>query len=350
MHSTTNSNGFSARLGPSNPESFTSDATSHEHGEPQIIAESRKLRDVLTQAEMVAATDCTVLLQGETGTGKEVVAELIHNRSPRRDQALIKVNCAAIPSGLLESELFGHERGAFTGAMAQRLGRFELADKGTLFLDEVGDIPLELQPKLLRVLQEQQFERLGGTRTLHTHVRLIAATHRNLAQMVEVGEFRVDLLYRLNVFPITLPPLRERAEDIPSLARYFTNKYADQFHKQIDAIPTPAMDSLVNYSWPGNIRELQNFIERSVILSRGSVLDPPVQELIRLNHEVPAQPVTLKDAERAHILRTLEKTNGQLAGAAVLLGIPRSTLFYRIRRLGITLPRHKARKLAAQAS
>jgi formate hydrogenlyase transcriptional activator len=335
MHSSVNSN--------------ISYLNSNPHSEPQIIAESRKLRDVLTQVEMVAPTDCTVLLQGETGTGKEVVAELIHNRSPRREQPLIKVNCAAIPAGLLESELFGHERGAFTGAMAQRLGRFELADKGTLFLDEVGDIPLELQPKLLRVLQEQQFERLGGTRTVHTHVRLIAATHRNLARMVDEGKFRADLLYRLNVFPITLPPLRERAEDIPHLVRHFTSKYADQFHKDIDSIPSAAMDSLLNYSWPGNIRELQNFIERSVILSRGSVLDPPVNELIRLNHEVPAEPVTLKDAERAHILRTLEKTSGQLAGAAVLLGIPRSTLFYRIRRLGITLPRHKTRKIIAQA-
>lgn len=334
MHSSANSN--------------MSDLTST-HSEPEIIAESRKLRDVLTQVEMVAPTDCTVLLQGETGTGKEVVAELIHNRSPRREQPLIKVNCAAIPGGLLESELFGHERGAFTGALAQRLGRFELADKGTLFLDEVGDIPLELQPKLLRVLQEQQFERLGGIRTVHTHVRLIAATHRNLPQMVDEGKFRTDLLYRLNVFPVTLPPLRERAEDIPHLVRHFTNKYADQFHKHIASIPSAAMDSLLNYSWPGNIRELQNFIERSVILSRGSVLDPPVNELIRLNHEVPAEPVTMKDAERAHILRTLEKTSGQLAGAAVLLGIPRSTLFYRIRRLGITLPRHKTRKVIAQA-
>jgi formate hydrogenlyase transcriptional activator len=343
MYSTTNSNELISQPEPINR------STSNRPVEPKIIAESRKLRDVLIQAEMVASTDCTVLLQGETGTGKEVVAELIHNRSPRRDQALIKVNCAAIPGGLLESELFGHERGAFTGATAQRLGRFELADKGTLFLDEVGDIPLELQPKLLRVLQEQQFERLGGTRTVQTHVRLIAATHRNLVQMVDEGKFRVDLLYRLNVFPVTIPPLRERAEDIPFLVRHFTSKYAHQFNKQIDTIPSPAMDSLVNYSWPGNIRELQNFVERSVILSRGTVLDPPVNELIHLNHEVPAEPVTLKDAERAHILRTLDKTNGQLAGAAALLGIPRSTLFYRIRRLGIILPRHKARKGGASS-
>jgi formate hydrogenlyase transcriptional activator len=264
---------------------------------------------------------------------------------------LVKVNCAAIPSGLLESELFGHERGAFTGATAQRLGRFELADKGTLFLDEVGDIPLELQPKLLRVLQEQAFERLGGTRTIRTHVRLIAATHRNIEKLVDEEKFRVDLLYRLNVFPIHLPPLRERVEDIPHLIRQFTNKYARQFNRQIDTIPPCAMEALMNYSWPGNIRELQNFIERAVILSRGRALDLPVGELVRLTCEVPAEPVTLKDAERAHILRTLEKTNGQLAGAAVLLGIPRSTLFYRIRRLGITLPRsHKARKATAAAN
>ena len=350
MHSTVNPNGLLFRNRPIE-ESFTSGLTSDRLSEPEIVAESRKLRDVLMQVDMVAPTDCAVLLQGETGTGKEVIAEIIHNRSPRRDQALIKVNCAAIPGGLLESELFGHERGAFTGAMAQRLGRFELADKGTLFLDEVGDIPLELQPKLLRVLQEQEFERLGGTRTIHTHVRVIAATHRNLDEMVNEGKFRLDLLYRLNVFPITIPPLRERTEDIPFLVRHFANKYASQFNKQIESIPPAAMESLANYSWPGNIRELQNFVERAVIMSRGPVLDLPVKELTLLNREVRAEPVTLKDAERAHILRTLEKTNGQLSGAAVLLGIPRSTLFYRIRRLGITLPRHKARSVSiAQAS
>jgi formate hydrogenlyase transcriptional activator len=326
------------------------DKTSSAHAEPEIIVESRKLRDVLAQVEMVAPTDCTVLLQGETGTGKEVIAEMIHNHSPRRREALIRVNCAAIPSGLLESELFGHERGAFTGAMALRLGRFELADKGTLFLDEVGDIPLELQPKLLRVLQEQEFERLGGTRTVQTHVRLIAATHRNLAKMADEGTFRMDLLYRLNVFPVMIPPLRERVEDIPCLVRHFTSKYADKFNKQIDTIPPAAMDCLMNYSWPGNIRELQNVVERAVILSPGPILDLPVKELMALNREVPAEPVTMKDAERAHILRTLAKTNGQLAGAAALLEVPRSTLFYRLRRLGITLPRsHKRPILAAKA-
>ena len=328
-------------------ERFSASRASLGHGEQEIIAESRKLREVLSLGEMVAATDCTVLVQGDTGTGKELIAGLIHNHSPRRQHALIKLNCAAIPLGLLESELFGHERGAFTGAMAQRLGRFELADKGSLFLDEVGDIPMELQPKLLRVLQEKEFERLGGTRTIQTNVRLIAATHRNLAQMVEEGTFRQDLFYRLSVFPITVPALRDRPEDIPHLVWHYTNKYARQFNRQIESIPVAVMESMVNYSWPGNIRELQNFIERAVILSQGSVLDPPVRELIRLNHHVPVEPITLRDVERAHILRTLEKTNGQLAGAAVLLGIPRSTLFYRIRRLGIVLPGHKPRTATA---
>jgi formate hydrogenlyase transcriptional activator len=328
-------------------ERFSASRASLGHGEQEIIAESRKLREVLSLAEMVAATDCTVLVQGDTGTGKELIARLIHNHSPRRQHTLIKLNCAAIPLGLLESELFGHERGAFTGAMAQRLGRFELADKGSLFLDEVGDIPMELQPKLLRVLQEKEFERLGGTRTMQTNVRLIAATHRNLAHMVEEGKFRQDLFYRLNVFPITVPPLRDRPEDIPHLVWHYTNKYSQQFNRQIETIPAAAMESMVSYSWPGNIRELQNFIERAVILSRDSVLEPPVSELIRLNHKEPTEPITLKDAERAHILRTLEKTNGQLAGAAVLLAIPRSTLFYRIRRLGIVLPGHKSRRATA---
>src|SRR3984957_15785633 len=329
------------------PERFTPNRASLGRGEQEIIAESRTLKEVLSQAEVVAATNCTVIIQGDTGTGKELIAGFIHNHSPRRQQALIKVNCAAIPLGLLESELFGHERGAFTGAMAQRLGRFELADKGLLFLDEIGDIPMELQPKLLRVLQEQEFERLGGTRTIRTNVRLIAATHRNLAEMVEKGTFRQDLFYRLSVFPLTVPALRERPEDIPHLVWHYTNTYARQFNRQIESIPVAAMESMVDYSWPGNIRELQNFIERAVILSRGSLLEPPVSELIRLNHKEPTEPITLRDAERAHILRTLEKTNGQLAGAAVLLGIPRSTLFYRVRRLGFTLPSHKSRKATA---
>ena len=317
---------------------------------PEIIAGSRRIRDVLAQAEAVAPTDCAVLLQGETGTGKEVIAEFIHLNSPRRGYALIKVNCAAIPSGLLESELFGHERGAFTGAVGQRIGRFEMADHGTLFLDEVGDIPLELQPKLLRVLQEQSFERIGGSRTIRTSTRIIAATHRNLTQMADEGKFRADLLYRLNVFPITVPPLRDRVEDIPALIEHFTATYAERFHKKIEYVPAAVMESLVRYSWPGNIRELQNFVERSVVLSRGPSLEPPVAELMRLASESPAELVTLKDVERAHILKTLEKTNGQLAGAAVLLGIPRSTLFYRIRRLGINLPRTRKARQAALAA
>jgi formate hydrogenlyase transcriptional activator len=318
------------------------------HCEEDIIAESQNWRDVLDQAEVVAPTDSTVLIHGETGTGKELVAGFIHRHSPRQPNTMMKVNCAAIPAGLLESELFGHERGAFTGAMAQRLGRFELADKGTLFLDEVGDIPLELQPKLLRVLQEREFERLGAARTIQTNVRLVAATRRNLAQMVENGEFRCDLYYRLNVFPITVPPLRDRPEDIPPLAWHYTNKFARKFNRRIERIPNAAMEGMMSYSWPGNIRELQNFIERAVILSRDSVLEPPVRELIQLKHEAPMEPITLRDAERAHILRTLQKTNGQLAGAAVLLGIPRSTLFYTIRRLDIVLPRaHKSRKASA---
>jgi len=314
-----------------------------------IIGESRKLADMLAQGELVASTDSTVLILGETGTGKELVARMIHNLSPRRDRAFVKVNCAAIPRDLLESEMFGHERGAFTGAVAQRIGRFELADKGTLFLDEVGDIPAELQPKLLRVLQEQEFERLGGTRTVRTDVRLIAATHRNLSQMVAEEKFRADLFYRLNVFPITIPPLRERVEDIPYLIEFFARKYGDQMQKRIDGMSFEAMKVLTQYTWPGNIRELQNLVERAVILSRGPMLEPPFAELIRVKPDVPAEPVTLEDAERAHILQTLRKTNGQLTGAAAMLGVPRTTLFYKIRRLGINLPRTQTAKEMAAA-
>ncbi|MCU1337999.1 MAG: Sigma-54 dependent transcriptional regulator (modular protein) [Bryobacterales bacterium] len=308
---------------------------SFRNGEHEIVGDSQKLCDMMKQVDMVAPTNCTTLIQGETGTGKECVAAMIHTLSPRRSHSLVRVNCAAIPIGLLESELFGHERGAFTGAISQRIGRFEQANKGTIFLDEVGDIPPELQPKLLRVLQEQEFERLGSPHTIHTDVRVVAATHRNLPQMVAEGKFRADLFYRLSVFPIAVPPLRERLEDIPLLVRHFTRKFAEQQGKRIDHIPYAAIEFLVRYSWPGNIRELQNFIERSVILSRGAVLEPPLDEL-RGKQEIPVEPVTLRDAERAHILRTLQKTSGQLAGAAVLLGVPRSTLFYKIRRLGIS--------------
>jgi formate hydrogenlyase transcriptional activator len=315
------------------------------YGEVEIVGESRGLRDMIKQSRIVAPTNCPILIHGETGTGKELVAAMIHNLSPRKNQPFVKVNCAAIPLGLLESELFGHERGAFTGAIAQRIGRFEKAHKGTLFLDEVGDIPAELQPKLLRVLQEQEFERLGSTRTIHADVRVIAATHRNLPQMVDNGQFRADLFYRLSVFPVSVPHLRERREDIPHLIWYFTRKFAQQMNRRIDTIPPATMETLARYSWPGNIRELQNFIERAVILSEGQVLEPPLHEL-RFN-DVPAEPVTLEDAERVHILRTLRKTNGQLAGAAVLLGVPRSTLFYKIRRLGINMPRVPKPQIAA---
>src|SRR5246500_3173429 len=244
-----------------------------------IVGRSAALERALQELQVVAPTDCGVLILGETGTGKELIARAIHNLSARRDRPFIKLNCAAIPSGLLESELFGHERGAFTGALMRKAGRFEIADKGTLFLDEIGDIPLELQPKLLRVLQEQEFERLGGTRSIRTDVRLIAATNRDLNKMVEQSQFRADLYYRLNVFPIMIPPLRERREDIPILVRYFVDKYAKAMNRKIERIPASVMDAIVRYSWPGNIRELQNFMERAVILTEGQILRPPMSEL-----------------------------------------------------------------------
>jgi formate hydrogenlyase transcriptional activator len=294
------------------------------------------------QAAIVGSTNSTVLILGETGTGKGRFASMLHNLSPRRDHSFVKVNCAAIPLGLLESELFGHERGSFTGAIAQRIGRFELANKGTLFLDEIGDIPPELQPKLLRVLQEHEFERLGSTHTIHTDVRLIAATHRNLPQMVNEGKFRSDLFYRLNVFPITVPPLRDRREDIPLLVRHFVEVFAKSMNKQIEIIPADVMEGLMRYPWPGNIRELENFIERAVILSQGAALEAPLQELAVAEEGVAAEAVTLKDVERAHILRILRAADGVIATAANRLGVPRSTLFYKMRRLGISAPRaHK---------
>jgi formate hydrogenlyase transcriptional activator len=306
---------------------------------PNIIGSSGAIREVLYQVSLVAATDATVLIQGETGTGKEVIACAIHELSPRSSSPLIKVNCAAIPSGLLESELFGHERGAFTSAASQRIGRFELADKGTLFLDEIGDIPLELQPKLLRVLQEHEFERLGGNRTLRTNVRIVGATNRNLARMVAEGRFRADLFYRLSVFPIPLPPLRDRREDVPLLIRHFVNEYAQRMNKRIDLIPQAAMDAMQRYSWPGNIRELQNFVARAVILTCGPALEAPVSELCQVGDKTASQPTTLVEAKRSHILRILEETKGRLAPAAELLGVPRTTLFYMVRRLGIELRR-----------
>jgi formate hydrogenlyase transcriptional activator len=310
----------------------------------EIVGESPVLKKILQQlVETAAPTDSTVLILGETGTGKELIARAIHNLSARRERTLVKVNCAAIPMGLLESELFGHEKGAFTGAISQRVGRFELAHRGTLFLDEVGDIPLELQPKLLRVLQEQEFERLGSARTVRVDVRLIAATNVDLAQKVADNQFRSDLYYRLNVFPITLPPLRERREDIPLLVRYFAQKYARRMKRPIETIPARAMAALTEYHWPGNVRELENFVERAVILSRGSELELPLGELKQRSNSKTTAPVsgfaTLERAEKEHIMRALGETNwviGGPAGAAARLGMKRTTLQSRMRKLGIT--------------
>ncbi len=306
---------------------------------PEIVGASSALNEVLSNIEFAAPTKCCVFVGGETGTGKELIARAIHNLSPRRDQPFVKVNCAAIPSGLLESELFGHEKGAFTGAIARKAGRFEAADKGTLFLDEVGDIPLELQPKLLRVLQESEFERLGSTRTQRVDIRVIAATHRDIAQMVEDGEFRADLYYRLHVFPVTVPPLRERREDIPALVRHYVNLYAGRMKRHIGIIPSHTIEVLERYSWPGNIRELQNFIERAVILSPGNTLRAPLSELKSYAGQLPgARLCTLEDAEREHVLRALRESNwviGGCDGAAARLGMKRTTLAYRIRKLRI---------------
>ena len=310
-----------------------------------IVGESPALKTALDLVSVVAPTDSSVLILGETGTGKELIARAIHRLSGRRERAFVKLNCAAIPLGLLESELFGHERGAFTGAIAQKTGRFELAHKGTLFLDEVGDIPLELQAKLLRVLQEQEFERLGSNRTHKVDVRLIAATHRDLAAMVKQTTFREDLYYRLKVFPINVPPLRQRTEDIPKLAYHFTAVYARRMNKRIDEIPTGTIDALVRYSWPGNVRELQNFIERAVILSPHTVLRAPISELepshtqTRSNMSMPM--TGLEEVERDHILRALEASNwtvGGRNGAAARLGMQRTTLVYRMRKLRISRP------------
>lgn len=305
----------------------------------EIVGESPTLKRALRQVETVAPTDSTVLILGETGTGKELIARAIHNLSQRREHTFVKINCAAIPSGLLESELFGHERGAFTGAIMQKIGRFELAHRGTLFLDEIGDIPLELQPKLLRVLQEQEFERLGSARTLRVDVRLVAATNQDLARMVEEHRFRSDLFYRLNVFPISVPPLRERPEDIPMLVRYFVQKYSRQMNKRIDVIPAESMEALLEYHWPGNVRELENLIERAVILTRTSALYIPLMELKPARPDSSAPPRTLAEAEREHILRVLHETRGVISGpngAAARLGMKRTTLQSRIRKLNIT--------------
>ena len=305
----------------------------------QIIGKSAALESVLEQVEQVASTDSTVLIQGETGTGKELIARAVHDSSSRFGRSFIKLNCAAIPFDLLESELFGHERGAFTGAIARKIGRFELADKGTLFLDEVGDIPPALQPKLLRVLQEQEFERLGSTRTHRVDVRLVAATNRNLVDMVKRNEFRSDLYYRLNVFPISLPPLRERRADIPALVTHFVELYGRRMGKQIEHIPPDTMSALCSYQWPGKIRELQNFIERSVIVTSGNVLHPPLTSLKSAAAADSIGAITLEDAERDHILKTLEHTRWVVSGpngAATRLGIKRSTLYFRMQKLGIS--------------
>jgi formate hydrogenlyase transcriptional activator len=305
--------------------------------------------------ELAAPAGTTVLLLGETGTGKELFARAIHNLSPRRDRTFVKINCAAIPSGLLESELFGHERGAFTGAVSQKIGRFELADRGTLFLDEVGDLPLELQPKLLRVLQEQEFERLGGNRTQRVDVRVVAATNADLSKRVAERAFRSDLYYRLNVFPIQIPALRERSEDIPLLVRYFVQKFSARLNKDVEYIPTDAMDALVHYSWPGNVRELENLLERAVLLSPGNELRVPVAELKSTAISSAAAGTdpsssfasstssisTLEEAERQHILRAMKQTQWRIAGpkgAAALLGMKRTTLQARMRKLGIRRP------------
>jgi formate hydrogenlyase transcriptional activator len=308
-----------------------------------IVGDSRALKASLNLVSVVAPTDSSVLILGETGTGKELIARAIHNLSSRRERAFVKLNCAAIPLGLLESELFGHEKGAFTGAVAQKTGRFELADKGTLFLDEVGDIPLELQAKLLRVLQEQEFERLGSNRTHKVDVRLIAATHRDLAAMVKQRTFREDLYYRLKVFPVPVPALRERAEDIPKLVWHFTALHAQKMNKRIDEIPPDVMEALVGYRWPGNVRELQNFIERAVILSPQSVLRAPVGELepFATAKESTAPIGGLAEVERDHILRVLDASNwvvGGRNGAAERLGMKRTSLVYRMRKLRINRP------------
>jgi formate hydrogenlyase transcriptional activator len=313
-----------------------SDAQDIQNGFQGIVGASAALRGVLDQIQTVAPTDATVLIEGETGTGKELIAQAIHTNSHRRDRPFVKLNCAAIPLGLLESELFGHEKGAFTGAVAQKIGRFEAANGGTLFLDEIGDIPLELQAKLLRVLQEQEFERLGSTVTHRVNVRVVAATNQHLAELVAEKKFRMDLYYRINVFPIALPPLRRRPQDIPMLVAHFVRKYSERMAKRIGKIASAAMDELVRYPWPGNIRELQNFVERAVILTKGEVLQ--LSELPSTSM-LPTGPVTLEDAGRSHILNALEESNwvvGGAAGAAARLGVKRTTLISKMRKRGVS--------------
>ena len=315
---------------------YLEDEIRTEHNFEEMVGESPALKLVLQQVETVARTDSTVLILGETGTGKELIARAIHHLSTRRARSLVKLNCAAIPTGLLESELFGHEKGAFTGAIAQKIGRVELADKGTLFLDEVGDIPLELQPKLLRVLQEQEFERLGGIRTIQVDARLVVATNRDLGQMVAQRQFRQDLFYRLNIFPIRMPPLRERAADIPLLVNFFVKKYAKRMGKRIDRVPTETMRALARWHWPGNVRELENVIERALILSQGPVLNVSLAEL---RGSMPTPPMTkvqtLEASEKEIILRALRESNGIIASAAGKLGMKRTTLNSKMRKLHV---------------
>jgi formate hydrogenlyase transcriptional activator len=335
-------------------ENMTMTTTLHSPEEPSVLKAKREqlsfletivgrrggLRPILSQVEAVAPTNATVMISGETGTGKEVIARAIHELSPRRNRNLVKVNCAAMPAGLLESELFGHERGAFTGAVNSHVGRFTLADRGTLFLDEIGDMPLELQPKLLRVLQEREFEAVGSTRTTRVDVRVVVATHRDLRQMVRDREFREDLYYRLNTFPVSLPPLRERKADIPEFVRYFVQQFAASMDKIIDTIPEETMRFLVRYPWPGNIRELQNYVARGVILSTDGVFEPPPPE----RHEpapIEISKPTLEDKVRQEILAACQRANWKLGGprgAAARLGLKRTTLFYKMKRLGITPP------------
>jgi formate hydrogenlyase transcriptional activator len=304
-----------------------------------IIGTSQGLRNAWDAVQLVAPTDAAVWIHGETGTGKELIARGIHENSRRKHGPYVKLNCAAIPAGLLESELFGHERGAFTGALAQTTGRFQMANQGTLFLDEIGDLPLELQPKLLRVLQEQEFERLGSARTIHIDVRIVTATNLDLAKLVREKRFRADLYYRLNVFPITMPALRDRTGDIPELVHHFTQIFARRMNKTIDVIPDHVMDLLRSYDWPGNVRELQNFIERAVILTSGSVLRPPLEELRAFAKvDEPGNTRTLAEAEREHIVDVLRQSGGVVGGregAAARLGLARTTLLYRMRKLGI---------------
>jgi formate hydrogenlyase transcriptional activator len=334
------------------------DQVSYERRFEQVIGNSPALESVLEQVERVAPTDSTVIIQGETGTGKELIAHAIHNLSLRCGRPFIRLNCAAIPLDLLESELFGHEKGAFTGAIAQKIGRFELADKGTLFLDEVGDIPAALQPKLLRVLQEQEFERLGSTRTHKVDVRLVAATNRDLIEMVNRGEFRSDLYYRLNVFPILLPPLRERREDIPALVTHFAEVFGRRMGREIEQIPPETMSALSSYPWPGNIRELQNLIERAVILSNNGVLPNSLPAMgtqaVTVASSLATTPVTtLKDSERTLIQRTLESVGwviGGPKGAASKLGLKRTTLIHKMQKLGISRPFQRGQGAIGQAS